>query len=529
MPGVSRFGEPAWTTVGTHLASRLREAGVRHAFIAGNGAGAQWFVQWDEDVVAVVIACNVVNAGYAADGYARLSGMGVLFVDHGATALAAVAVAARACTDHVPLICVSVEQPPSRGGLDSRAYAVNLLRSFREVTCAQATLAPYNAISEIDRVVQSVWLSSRPAYLELPTGVITGRVPVAPSAFALRHNPSDPDRLANTRRAVAVCVNEAAAPLLMIDIDVDRYRIAGAVASLATQLNIPIVAMESAKGMIDENHPMYAGVYRGSASSEDVQHLLAASDCVLLVGGLADDYIEGSLPAHVINVSAHETVVDGQHFPGVTADDVLDAVAETTRPRSTSDGLLRRTRAAAATIPGAEGGGLSMAAYWREVQRFLRAGDVIVVDGDVARFTSDGEPNLPSDCTLIGHSHSRAVGYGIGSLLGSMLAEPRRRNMLFAGSAAFRASLPDLSTILERGFSPLIFLLHETGDTRDPSIDVGSSGPGTWSYRELFDAFARDGAVMWRRTDSASTLAEALAEATLWYGPVLIEAEFQAR
>ena len=71
--------EPGRCSVGEYLAQRLEQAGVRHYFT----------VPWDFNLVLLdqllkdprlqlIGCCNELNAGYAAEGYARSNGIGAL-------------------------------------------------------------------------------------------------------------------------------------------------------------------------------------------------------------------------------------------------------------------------------------------------------------------------------------------------------------------------------------------------------------------------------------------------------------------
>jgi TPP-dependent 2-oxoacid decarboxylase len=64
-------------TVSRYLIHRLHEAGIRHLF----GVPGDYVLDFLDEVVASPIqwvgTCNEWNAGYAADGYARLNGIPV--------------------------------------------------------------------------------------------------------------------------------------------------------------------------------------------------------------------------------------------------------------------------------------------------------------------------------------------------------------------------------------------------------------------------------------------------------------------
>ncbi len=85
------------STVGTYLASRLEQAGVRDYFVVPGDFNLILLDQILENPrLRMIGCCNELNAGYAADGYARSNGVAAMVVTYsvgGLSALNAVACA----------------------------------------------------------------------------------------------------------------------------------------------------------------------------------------------------------------------------------------------------------------------------------------------------------------------------------------------------------------------------------------------------------------------------------------------------
>ncbi|WP_268256043.1 thiamine pyrophosphate-dependent enzyme [Streptomyces mirabilis] len=62
------------------------------------------------------------------------------------------------------------------------------------------------------------------------------------------------------------------------------------------------------------------------------------------------------------------------------------------------------------------------------------------------------------------------MGYTVGSLLGTLLAAPERRHVLFVGDASFQLTAQEVSTILRHGLKPVIFLINNRGYTIEHTI-----------------------------------------------------------
>src|SRR5215831_15341163 len=99
-------------TIGDFLLRRLREAGITHAFGVAGDYNLEFLQQMEDSrTLSWVGTCNELNASYAADGYARLNGMGALVVTNGVGALSAMNGVAGAYSEHVPVICVCGSVP----------------------------------------------------------------------------------------------------------------------------------------------------------------------------------------------------------------------------------------------------------------------------------------------------------------------------------------------------------------------------------------------------------------------------------
>src|SRR3954465_12496322 len=95
-------------TVGQYLVDRLHQLGLEHLFSIAGDYSIEWGNSYVEPSgIEVVEEVNELNAGYAADGYARLKGIGALCVTYSAGSLCAVNAIAGAYTERVPVVLIS--------------------------------------------------------------------------------------------------------------------------------------------------------------------------------------------------------------------------------------------------------------------------------------------------------------------------------------------------------------------------------------------------------------------------------------
>src|SRR5262249_37144351 len=93
--------------IGDFLLRRLEEAGVRHLFGVPGDYNLTLLQQLqDAGTLKWIGTTGELNASYAADGYARLNGLGALLVTNGVGALSAINGVGGSYSEHVPVICI---------------------------------------------------------------------------------------------------------------------------------------------------------------------------------------------------------------------------------------------------------------------------------------------------------------------------------------------------------------------------------------------------------------------------------------
>jgi TPP-dependent 2-oxoacid decarboxylase len=491
-------------TVGDFLLRRLQEASVGHLFgVPGDFNLALLQQNEDAGYLKWLGTCNELNAAYAADGYARLNGIGALTVTQAVGPLIAINGIAGSYADHVPVILIagsiplrSIERGLGMHHTTGDGTWDRFLGALGQVTAAQARLTPYNAAMEIDRLILTAWLEKLPVYMELPSDIAYLDVEVPATPLMLAEPSSDPERLRSCAAAIADQLSKAKSPAILVDEDVERYGAATEVMGLAEKLQAPVAVTGSAKAVIDETFPYYAGIYNGKASAPQTCEAIEASDCLLSIGYRPIDDTTGGftglLPANTIRARGHSVDVGEDNYQAVALREVLRNVTDVV-PQVTS----RSTPHFAAAMPArtdADGSAkLTQAAYWETIQGYLRPGDVLLTDNGTS-YEIFGF-RLPPKCTVLASIMWGGIGYSVGALLGTLTAAPERRHLLFIGDTSFLESAQELSTILRHDHKPVIFLINNGGYT----IERGYMGKTSdyndiarWAYAELPKVFRPD-------------------------------------
>src|ERR1700748_2111190 len=101
------------STVGTYLATRLEQVGVRDYFVVPGDFNLILLDQILENPrLRMIGCCNELNAGYAADGYARSNGVAAMVVTYSVGGLSALNAVACAYAEDLAALVIS-------GGINS--------------------------------------------------------------------------------------------------------------------------------------------------------------------------------------------------------------------------------------------------------------------------------------------------------------------------------------------------------------------------------------------------------------------------
>jgi indolepyruvate decarboxylase len=490
-------------TIGDFLLRRLEEAGVKHIFGVPGDYNLEFMQQLeDRGAPSWVGNCNELNASYAVDAYTRLNGIGAIIVTNGVGALSAINGIAGAYSEHVPVICVCGSIPLKaiqRGDLMHHTLADrekgNFCRAFAEVTAAQAQLTPETAAVEIDRLLLTAWRRKLPVYMELPSDISYLEIEVPKAKLVLEMTPSDKERLQSCAEAILARLTAATSPAFLLDLDADRFHVSQQIAQLAEKFQMKVAVMSTSKGTFSEQSPLFAGMYAGLGSSPGTQEVIEGSDCLLTVGYRRVESTVGfftdKLPASAIHLNSTYVDAADKNFQGVNLAELLNFLVAHARA-NTKKAQSKKAGMNGTYLPSDDP--LTQDTYWKAMQTFLRPGDVIVAE-DGTSIIGAGQLTLPDNCKTIMQAVWGSIGYSTAALLGSLLALPQRRHILFTGEGSLQLTAQEISTMLRHDLKPFIFVINNGGYTIERTIlgkDAKYNDVANWRYSELPQVFTRD-------------------------------------
>ena len=468
-------------SIGDYLLDRLAELDVRHVF----GVPGEFTLDLLDNVVAHPkldwVGCtNELNAGYAADGYARLRGIGALMTTFGVGELSAINAITGSFAGHVPV--VHVVGSPSTGSKTAQRIVhhslgdgvfTHFLEMYRNVTCARAALTAGNATAEIDRVLVAVRDRKLPGYLLLP-----GDVAAAPAAAPTTPLPTvsdhtDAEALAgftDAARNLIGAVADRSQVSVLAGLLVHGFQAVRQLHQLI-QTGVPHSSSAWAKSVVDESNPAFVGIYAGAASAPAVRRAVEEAPVLIVAGVEITDLNSGFFTHRItrnrtIEVGADTASVGPDVFGPITIRAALHALTELVAALPTSDWLpALETSPAKVDVDQV----LTHDTLWHRVAEFLRPGDIVLADHGTS-FYGMATHGIPADVTFIGQPLWASIGYTLPALLGAALAEPRRRAILLIGDGAAQMTATEMSTVLRRGLTPIIVVVDNDGYTVEPAI-----------------------------------------------------------
>jgi alpha-keto-acid decarboxylase len=467
-------------TVADHLVDRLAELGVDRVFgVPGDYSLGLLDHVTHHPSVRWTGTTNELNAGYAADGYARLRGMGVLCTTFGVGELSAINAVAGSFAEHVPVVHV-VGAPALAKQAQHRALHHTLgdgefghfTPMHADITCVRAALGPDDAVKEIDRVLVAVRDEKLPGYLLVPADVAELPAERATAPLPAPVDATDSDVLAAftdaARRLLARAGTRADVGVLA-GLLVHRFGAAGQLAKLLAA-GVPHATTPWAKSLVDETAPGFAGTYSGATgSSEQTRRVVEDAAALILAGVQFTDLNSGLFSQRItrsrtIEIGARSASVGAAVFAPLTLPAALAALEPLVA--GLPEGPLPEQPAVSRT---AERDTLDQATLWDEVAASLRAGDIVLADQGTS-FYGMAPHRLPAGVTFVGQPLWASIGYTLPALLGACCAQPGRRGVLLIGDGAAQMTAQELGTVLRLGLPAVVVVVDNDGYTVERAI-----------------------------------------------------------
>lgn len=530
------------TTVGRYLATRIAQAGTKDFFSVPGDFNLVLLDRFlEEPGLRMIGCCNELNAGYAADGYARSTGgLSVVVVTFTVGGLSVINAAAGAYSDNLPLLVVS-------GGPNTNDATQNHLihhslaehdfyqpeRCFAPVVAETFNIRhAEDAPRIIDAAITTCLARKKPVYLEIACNLAGVVIPApAPLALPPAPIPADPLAMASALEVAAKRIAAAVKPVLVAGVKIRCPEAREAFLKFAEALGCAVAVMPDAKSLIPEDHAQFIGTYWGTVGSPNCAETIESSDCQIFVGPVFNDYSTTGwttlLPvSKLVQIGPDDLAMEGVHVGGLRMAEFLEALAGRVKRNDTSlVGYLRQHEPPSPSQSAAESTPLSIKELRRQVQEILTPeSDVVVETGD--SWFNGQKLRLPRGARYFFQMQYGSIGWATPATLGvSLGAAAGRRTISLIGDGSFQLTAQEVSSMIRHKTDPIIFLINNRGYTIEVEIHDGPyNNIKNWDYAGLMKVFnAEEGNGLGLNANTAGELADAVSKALEHKGPVLIE------
>jgi len=504
-------------TIADYIFDRLVALGARHLFTVPGNYCAEFLVTAerrsreaadDDGRLTCIGTTNEMEAGYAADAYARLRGLGVACVTYGVGSFSLLNAVAGAYVERCPVVVLNGTANARKARMLVQqgvlfAHAIDQIRTdesvFRPLTAATAVLTTADdAPAHVDRVLRACVSETRPVYLEVADGVWT--LPCPRPSGPLVPLPTDSAAQQDIEASVTAAVSavmarlgEAEHPVLWGGEELQRRGLQDVFEALVEISGLPYTTTLLGKSLISEANPHFVGVYDSVWAPDDTKRVVEGADCLLALGTILSDFygriVEKSYDTMIL-AAADSVRVGRSVYPNVPLARFVSALlravcdargaaivgpmtAGVTRssgwrhspPPGFEEAQRAKRMGATDAKPAAissEAGAITWESFFQRMPQFIEPNDVVLADTSLVLFPA-ADLLIPHRSHFMAQTAWLSIGFTLGAAVGASMAIPDgRRVVVFAGDGGLQM-LPQTLSTLARQKKPAIIFVMDNG------------------------------------------------------------------
>ena len=528
-------------TVGSYLAARLSQIGLKHHFAVAGDFNLVLLDQLLTNKNLQQIYCsNELNCGYSAEGYARAQGAAAAVVTFSVGALSAFNAIAGAYAENLPVILVS-GAPNTNDRATEHVLHHTLgthdflyqLQIAKKITCAAVSItSAVDAPDQIDYAIRTALRERKPAYIDIACNIAAAPCAApGPISAVINEEPSDRETLEVAVAVAADFLRGKQKPVLLIG---SKLRAAGAekqAIALADALGCSVAVMAAAKSFFPEDHPQFVGIYWGEISAPGAREIVDWSDGVVCIGTIFNDYSTvgwTAMPSGpgVLTADLKRVHLEAHDFSQIHLRDFLSALARKVEKRDATMIEYARIRSERPPEnPAKPDAKLMRAEVVRQIRPLITADTTVIAETGNSWFNGM-TLKLPGGARFEIEMQWGSIGWSVPATFGYAMGAPSRRVIALIGDGSFQLTAQEVAQMIRQKLPVIIFLINNHGYTIEVEIHDGPyNNIKNWDYAGLIEAFnAEDGRGRGLRAINGAELAEAIKVALANRdGPTLIE------
>jgi indolepyruvate decarboxylase len=498
-------------SIGEYLIQRLYAHGVRHVFGIPGDYVLGFYDLLAKSKLRTINTCDEQGAGFAADAYARIRGLGAVCITYCVGGLKVANTTAEAFAEKSPVVVISgapgMKEREKNPLLHHKVREFDTQKKvFEQLTIASAVLSdPQTAFQEIDRVLHAALRFKRPVYLELPRDTVF--LPGNPHYKTPElHERSNPNSLRAALAEAREMINGARQPVILADVEIHRFGLQDQVLKLVQKTGIPIVATVLGKSVIGEQHPLYLGIYEGAMGREDVRQYVESSDCVIMLGAFMTDINLGIYTAHLdparsLYATSEKLSIRYHTYEEVRFKDFMRGLVglrlrrrafhklPRPRPRDRFAGVGQGFNLRNSGAPDRDGPlrsrPLTVKRLFERLNSFLSENTVVIADVGDAMFGAT-DLFIRERTEFLSPAYYTSMGFAVPACVGAQLANPKSRPLVLVGDGAFQMTGMELATVARYKLNPIVVVLNNRGYGTERHMQDGPYNDlWPWQYHRL--------------------------------------------
>ena len=482
-------------TIGSAVIERLHQLGVRHIFGIPGDYVLSLYQLLERSPIRHIGTTREDCAGFAADAYARINGIGAVCVTYCVGGLNCVNAIACAYAERSPVVLLT-----GSPGLSERIrtpFMHHMVRDFstqrevfEKITVAAVSLDdPSTAEREMDRAFAALLRYRRPIYIEIPRDLVHAPLPAPLRPLCLDDEASDSAALDEAIGEVRTMLASARRPCILAGAEIGRFGLQDDLVRLIERLNVPIASTLLGKSVIREDHPLHVGIYGGLIARDEVQQFVNASDCLLILGSILSDVedLDARSPllteGRTIHATADRVTIKHHRYDTIRFQDFVRALGSAALSSFPSRPLPVHTTATAPSVPPAAP--ITIQGLFRHLDSVLDKTTLVIADVGESLFAA-ADLHVHRRFEFLSPAYYTSMGFAVPAAVGASCADPSLRPIVLVGDGAFQMTGSELSTCIRYGQSPIVIVLNNRGYSTEREILEGPfNDVHEWRYERI--------------------------------------------
>lgn len=486
-------------TLGNYLIERLSKHGIKHIFGVPGDFVLGFYHQLANSKIKVINMCDEQGAGFAADAYARINGLGAVCITYCVGGLKVINPTAEAFAEKSPLIIISgspgIKERKKNPLLHHKVKDFDTqFKIFEQVTVGAIVLNnPQNAAQEVDRAIDLSLLHKRPVYIEIPRDMV-----MLPIVLDDHHNKRSINTnarndnnnytvLEEALKEIVDIINSSKKPIILAGIEMHRYKLQNELLSIVEKFKIPVASTLSSKSIISELHPMYIGSYEGSMGHDFVKEYIESSDCLILLGAFITDIDIGGRPSKIdqsksISITSEKISIKYHNYENIKFENLIKEIAKskeincrevtfnTSHPPIPDQFLALKDKK------------ITINRLFQCLNSFLKDDMIVLADIGDALFGST-DLVIHRKTEFLSPAYYASMGFAVPASIGSKFANSKLRPIVIVGDGAFQMTGMEISVAVRFNLNPIVIVLNNQGYGTERSIlDGNFNDIPIWNY-----------------------------------------------